>query len=664
MEIIKNAINDFKSSEIEYLDEIVQNLKEISFQKPKYQDLKFIKINTNENKSRDNPPHELEPIKQNMFITGRMGTGKTTCFDKIYHPFVARQDDRSPIKKYTTDITIQLEDESEKYRFTFKTKTTTRETVITLNSYDEETSLLIMRKIGLIDNPLLPVFFIPQDRNHDILISNDTYFKKFSKFSEILYKPAELKAKKEFKIFLKKLKKIQNETLRVNNHIKNRNIDIEADIDNYTNEINTITKFIDNFEKIKIKLEEIKTNKILRDKILLRNKIFKEITEIQHKLEKLNNIKEFEKNVKKSTNDEIKELYIEYDPICPICNDPISLKSFKQRKKRNQCFLCDDSYYNYPIKDRTPIYSHNEIEISKESLNFEEQLKSLKKQKITLNREINEIKEQTKDQNDELIEIMGNFYIDLNRPGFSIDDEFSRQTNLRENCQGIINEKRKEFERNNEKLEKIKNEIKIIDLTIEKISDYYHKFINELEKENREVFLEFIKNMEIYWKLISKNEKKVIYYNKYEDNLVLATISKNGNPRVDPIISLTSHKQTRISLSQLNVLRYAIHLSLIKSILKKYNALPIRTIIIDDPDDECREEFLEFLKETFLEDLNFQTIIFIDKLELVAEKIKGIHKKFEINEKIQNSDTFTFQTTLDNHLRKKSGLDNSNSEDD
>ena len=176
-----------------------------------------------------------------------------------------------------------------------------------------------------------------------------------------------------------------------------------------------------------------------------------------------------------------------------------------------------------------------------------------------------------------------------------------------------------------------------------------------MKKENDKFFYNYVNDITQFWKLISNDNKKTVNYNPIEDCLFIATISKNDKVRYSRINSLKTRKhQGRLSSSQLNALRYVIHFSLIKNILKKFKRLPIQSIFIDDPDNEFRKIFFEFIEREFIESLDYQIILFTTDSDLIKKKtLQGWKSKyFERNDKIQDSNTKTFQETIMKFVNK------------
>lgn len=657
METIENALSEFKKSNFEFLDTLIQNLHQYKSKEIHFQDLKIRKINTNENRDVDNLSQNLEMNKQNFIIIGAMGTGKTTCFDKIIHPFISRKNIKSPIQNYTTDIILELKNEKNEYKLIFKSPTVQKHPILTIEGYNEEASIPVLKNLGLIDNQIIRTFFISQDQNNDPLFELEDYIKDFSKFSEFFYNPKELEILEIYKKYLNSIEALFREKLQIKNQIINILIDIESDINNYEDLIASMKNFCKNFDLIKAKIQEIKDNNILREKVAKKKDINKKISDMENKLKKLNNINQFEEKVKMRTKDKIKQSYIDYDPICPICNNPISLKTFRERYNRKECFLCGESHYIYSKIQKIPDYEDNNIIILSGEFDFETELKKLKNQKIKIDKEIEKIKDSTNYSNNNLLNLMSEFYIDLNRPNFSIDEEFTRQKNLLTNYNKLLIDKKVDFEDNNKKLIELNLEIKNLEDGINLAEKHFKLYLEKLKQENDKFFSSFVNDLAKFWKMISSDNKKVVEYNQYENCLYVATISKNGNVRYGRIRSLKLRKHPgRLSSSQLNVLRYAIHFSLIKNILKKFQKLPIRSVIIDDPDNEFRNPFFKFIDEEFIRALNFQIIIFTNESEIVRRKIEEGWKytEFNRNEKIQNSNNESFQTTLQRYIKPKS----------
>jgi len=564
---------------------------------------------------------------------------------------------KSPIQNYTTDIIIELKNKKNEYKLIFKSPTTQKHPILTIEGYNEEISIPLLKNLGLIDNQIIRTFFISQDQINDPLFELEDYIQDFAKFSEFFYNPIELEIFEIYKKDLKSIKTLYHEKLQIKNQIVNVLFDLEFDINNYKDLITSIENFCNNFDLIKLKFQEIKNDNILRDKITKKKDINKKISDLEYKLKKLNNINQFEEKVKMRTKDKIKQSYINYNPICPICNNPISLKTFRERYERKECFLCGESSYIYSEIQKLPDYEDNNIIIPGDEYDFETELKKLKNQKKKIDDEIENIKDSTDYLDKNLLNLMSEFYIDLNRPNFSIEEELIRQNNLLTNYKKLLIDKEVDFEDNNKKLSKLNLELQNMEEGINLAIKHFKLYSEKLKQENDKFFSSFVKDLAKFWKMLSNDSKKVVEYNQYENCLFVATISKNGNVRYKPIQSLKPRKHPgRLSSSQLNVLRYAIHFSLVKNILKKFQKLPIRSVIIDDPDNEFRNSFFKFIEEEFIKALNFQIIIFTTDSEIVRSKIEEGWRftEFNRNEKIQNSNTNSFQTTIQSYIKPKS----------
>ncbi len=165
-EIINQAIKACMNSKSKYLNNFAFKLEKLKVQKFEFKDLKISSIKTNENRRVDNPHHEIKIDNNNFLIIGEMGTGKTTCFDKIFHPFVSSDEIHSPIQGYLTDLKIIFNNDAEQYNFVFKTSTSERKTKVLLNENDEEKSSSLLNQIGLFSNKYLPIFIILQNPIH------------------------------------------------------------------------------------------------------------------------------------------------------------------------------------------------------------------------------------------------------------------------------------------------------------------------------------------------------------------------------------------------------------------------------------------------------------------------------------------------------------------
>ena len=658
LSLINKIINNFKDSSIKYLEDLALDLEKFSTQKLDFQNLKIKYIKTNENRQVDNPAHEIDFDKKNYFILGEMGTGKTTFFDKIYHTFTSRDEIYSPIQNYITDIEIILENKKNEYSLVFKTSTVEpKKTSIYLNDYNQESSLELLEQLGLTYSYINQILFISQLPKDDKLFEDLTNIKDFTLFSEFFYDPIEKQLNSILNKKITDLNKVKLELLNERTHFENILIDLTSEIKEYKSILTNINDFIKNFDNIKIKIEELKNNIELRDKLSKKREINNKISDLEAKIEKVNNLKELEKKTKISSKDRYKELYIEYNPVCPICSDLISLKEFQKRYNKDLCFLCGDSRYSYSDSKKTPDYDNSEIFYSDIYLNYDKKLKILNEEKINVEKEIQNIRlESKKAIPEKLIEIMSNFYIDINRPGFSLDEELNRQINLKENYENLIIQKEEEIKKFKHRIDTSLEHEKIIEKALDIMIINYELLQNELKKETDKFFMNFIKDIQNYWQKISKEKKKNIEYLPIEKCLSVVTVSKNAKTRVTKIRTIKPRKkQRRLSNSQLNALRYSIHFSLLKNLLEKYENLPIRSMLIDDPDSECRETLLNFLEKDFLSAYNFQAIIFVTESEEVKKRINDFwyYREFKKNEELENIGSKSYQMSLDLYLKSR-----------
>ena len=669
LDLINKTIINFKKSKIEYLEDLALDLEKISTQKLNFQDLKIKYIKTNANRQVDNPSHEIDFNKNNFFIIGEMGTGKTTFFDKVCHAFVSQEEILSPIQNYVTDIKIILKNEKKEYSLVFKTSTTEpKKTNFYLNDYDQETSLELLRQMGLVSNHINQILFISQLPKDDKLFEGLPDIENLNSFSELFYDPIERQLNS---ILAKKktdLKELKLELMNERTQLENILIDLNSDIEEYKSSFENINDFIENFDRIETVIDELKINTELKNEFSKKREISKKILDLKKKIEKINNLKQLEKKTKITSIDKIKELYIEYNPICPICSDLISLKTFQKRYNKELCFLCSDSKYSYSDSKETPNYDDSEIFYSELYLNYDEKIKVLKEDKANIEKKIQNIKLETRREIPEkLIEIMSNFYIDINRPGFSLNEELKRQIKLKDNYKKLIAQKEEEITKIKYRLRVSLDHENRIREALNILKRNYDVIQNDLRKETNKFFMNFINDITNFWQNISQEEKKNIEYLPNKKCLAVVTVSKNRKSRVTPISTIKpKKKRRRLSNSQLNALRYSIHFSLLKNLLKKYEKLPIRSILIDDPDNECRESLLDFLENDFLSKYNFQAIILTTESEEIKKRINDFwhYWKFDKNEELENIGSTSYQISLQSYLNQKNDENQSENEVD
>jgi len=652
MSYFEDALEKLKKSSIDELVELANDFEYIVELNQNYENLKINLIETGENLQADNPAHTIELNCNNGFIIGGMGTGKTTCYDKISHPFIAEDQIKSPIKNYVTDLKIEFKMHTT-HNFRFHTSTSLSATQINID--EKKDPLKLLRELGLFKNHIIPAFFIPQLPENDKLFESDQDIEDFSRFSRYFYSTNEIKAETLFENRVNELnQKIDAKVLRKNKFEINF-IENSAEIEKVSQKINLISGFINNYDLIINKLDYIKSNRELKKKINRRKKIIEEIRELRSRKEKLEKINEAQKITHKKHSDNVKELYIDYSPKCPECDEMVSLKVFEQRYQKKNCLLCGISDYEYSVQKITPIKIDEDIIPKKLKKNYKVNLNKLHDDLIEVNNEINDIKKSTDFSEKEVTDLMSIFYLDLNRPGFSSDEEYNREVELQKNKKDYLRDLK---EKNKNIIQIIDDvEVEIVDLlaTLEELNEIYIDFKIKVKKNILRFFDSFIESIKEFWTELCGEDKKGIEYFPDNKKLHIVSVHNIGTTRANKIESLR-RPHGRISDSQLNALRYAIHLSLIKNLFKKNIKCPIRFILIDDPDKEFRDKFLQFLKKNFIDDMNFQVIIFSTPSDEINKYVKGGWKSinFEKNQDLEYIMSKNYQISLTKFLKERS----------
>jgi len=660
MGILEDGIQKLEKSNLSIIVDLIHDIKDATLEVLNYKDLKIYEADTNDNTQADNPAHILQPKTKNFFIIGPIGTGKTTCFDKFLHSFVSKEKITSPIQGYITDIKMLLNNEDEQFKFVFSTSTKKNTSNIILNDYNEEKSKALLKKLGLINNHILPILFISQNPKDDFILEDDEFFIKFSKFEEFFYSSSEKKIKTQCLKARMELKNRIFEQLSRINHYELQSININSEIEDLANSIKNIHDFINNFEDINNNLKFLKSDTQLKKKINYKKEIQSKINKLNSKTKKIIKISEFEEQLRKSYNDEIKELFLEAEPKCPICSELVDLKFFEKRYYNDLCFMCGASKYDYSILKRDIIYDNlsQEFYEFEPKIDYQHEIDILKKDLKNINEEIKKLKTNATDSAFKTLKIMSNFYFDLNRPGFSITEEFQRQQELLTNNNMLLERKNTESEEVRKSIEDIKNVLVDYDESLSLIEEFYSKLKEHQKEVNKLAFKNFINDIKLYWQEISGEDKKGIEYDEDRDKLFVISVTHKGTPRTNQIESL-KRSHGRLSKSQLNALRYAIHLSLIKNVLQKIEKLPLKTIFIDDPDIECRERLIQILENRFVKDFNFQLIVFTtDSTEISKRKDKNWdYIFFERNTMLASINSKTYQSSLESFFSNREGSD-------
>ncbi len=656
IEKIDTAILEFGNSNNEILKNISQRLKEIKTRKIKFKNFKFNLIKSESNYQVDNPSHIVSAECKNVLINGDMGTGKTTFFDKLLHLFYNWELNMSPLQGLVTDITIELRNGKEEHHH-IKFTSSGKARKLLVDEYNDITSLQILKDLGLIENDLVPIFFIGQRPENFLPLAE--FGDNFSRFKQYFYHFTDKEILEVFKENLKNVRKTVNQNQELMVHYNNAILDLNFEIEDLSEKDKDIKFFIENFSEIQNKLQFLKNDEVLLQKVSEKKEIEREISDIKRKRIKIENLSKIEipsaKLLKKEKPDTYHfryDLYVNYPNRCPICANFLSFDRFYKAVDKKRCFLCRSENFQYPE------YSPNVKELSGSEkdglgsygeLDYSIQINKMQKRKAEIEKEIEEIKTKAnfwKSQHDtDVLKIMSKFYRDLNRSNFSMDEEYSRQNEVFKNNKEILLMKQKQKTDFISKIETLKVRDKENQTLLNSLKKYYDAFTKQVEEELSKNFDQFKLDIEYFWaKLSADNIKSIVVK---DNKLYAVTFNEKGTSRPIQINSLIHKTQKRISESQLNVLRYAIHLSLIKNFVEKYSDVPLRTIIIDDPDTKGIYRFMILLEEEFSKSLDFQIIT------LTSENIKDLPWKNEFftrNEKNLKKDESTYQASLDEFL--------------
>lgn len=626
-----------------------EKIQKLSESKLDYQNFKIKKIRTNENNQVNNPSHEIDFDKENYWILGVINTGKTTYFDKIYDFFVRPMDYGSPIKtNILNSSTLALLNQVEDLEIILDIKSNSDRKVseILINSNTNDLQIY-----GLWENKLNLINFITQKTIDDEFFKQQDFnIGNFSDFSyNYLIKNNILQIFDEIQSSNNQIKQdiktIENELISIDLNIINlenetkdlseRKYNIELFL-NYTNEIRD---YLENYKRD----EEIENLMVAKKEILRKKKV------IKNRLNREESTKKYENKVYKQTDKNIKDLYYELDPFCPICGNVQTLKAFKKKYDKASCYLCGEYKFDYEIKDTIKVVKKPEKVKDGENLVKkidylnDELTKIIRKININLNK-----KKKTEISN-ELRILLNVYYLDLIRPGFSFDEEIQRKKELKENFEYLYKTKTKDLESYKkkkktltEKQKKSKNNFVLLKSVLEEIKTKQQDKIKKL-------FNKIVQSISEYWQRITNDPIGDMFYFSNSQSLQYVTVSNNNKPWPNPIRDIK--KDNQLSDSALNALRYAIHLSFLKILYDERAYLPLKFIIIDTPDYEINSAFYNVLEEDFIKKRNFQIIILSTRKSAPFESWTS--EKFEKYKKRKKMDKETRQMVIDYFLKPK-----------
>ena len=595
---------------------------ELDFQNFKVQDIKTVG-----NHKVVNPPHKINFNCENFWIIGEIGRGKTTFFDKIYHFFCFNEKATSPIQDLTTNLTIKLKNK-ESYNIVFNTYSKEKITVLRLDDYNESESSNILKKKGIIDNNLLKLNFISQNMQDDAIYNSNLKVSNFFELNkEYFLDERENRILNRFSEIIKEQTKLYKNLINQKFQINHTILNLSREIEKNEETLDNIQLFIENIEKIKDYINNLKVDNELRELYVKKKNIESEIFGQKSKLKKLNQIKKFgqEYSTRKKDDTFLRSLYVNYEPICPICSNFVSFNKFKTRYNSKNCYLCGDSSYDY-IEQEESISDEKSNEKPKlaniKSLQYflNKKINELKREKENIDKEINKFKQFTQPIDQDLKEIINNNYLDLTRPRFSLDEEFNRKVELKNHYSELIQNQKELLNNHQKKLEVLQKNEKLTRYVREILNKNYESLKEKFEENIQAIFKNFIKDLRYYWSKLTNESIKTIIYNKNEDILKIAAVSTTGTRFFFNITSLRLTDQRHFSQGQSNALRFAIHFSIIKNLYEKFQKFPLKTIIIDEPPLGIKKELFNVIKEDLIPKLDFQFIILsTEKEELFLE---------------------------------------------
>ena len=355
-----------------------------------------------------------------------------------------------------------------------------------------------------------------------------------------------------------------------------------------------------------------------------KKKIQDKIFEQESKIKKFNQIKKFEKNYPSKKQEDkafMKSLYINYGPLCPICSNFISMDSFQKRYNSDKCYLCGDSPYDFIEKEETIDGEDTEVEsiiIDLKSLQYflNNKKNELIKEKEKIENNIKEHKQFTQPIDNEVKKIINQNYLDLTRPGFSIEEELNRKKELKNHYSELVNSQKEILNDHEEKIDFLQQKKESL-IKIKKILEKsYQTLKDKLDAKIKNIFKKFINDLRSLWSKLTDDPLRTIIYDRNDDLLIIGAVSTSGSRFLFNIKSLKLKKEERhFSHSQSNALRFAIHFSLIKNLFEKYEKFPLKTVFIDAPPTGIKERLYKIIKEDFLNKLDFQFIIFSKEKE-------------------------------------------------
>lgn len=626
-----------------------EKIQKLSESKLDYQNFKIKKIRTNENNQVNNPSHEIDFDKENYWILGDINTGKTTYFDKIYDFFVRPMDYGSPIKtNILNSSTLALLNQVEDLEIILDIKSNSDRKVseILINSNTNDFQIY-----GLWENKLNLINFITQKTIDDEFFKQQDF--NIGNFSDFSYNYL---IKNNILQIFDEIQSSNNQIKQDIKTIENELISIDLNIINLENETKDLSErkynielFLNYTNEIRDYLENYKRDEEIENLMVAKKEILRKKKGLKNRLNREESTKKYENKVYKQTDKNIKDLYYELDPFCPICGNAQTLKAFKKKYDKASCYLCGEYKFDYEIKDTIKVVKKPEkVEdgenlVKKIDYLNDELTKIIKKININLNK-----KKKTEISN-ELRKLLNVYYLDLIRPGFSFNEEIQRKKELKENFEYLYKTKTKDLELYKKKKQTLTEKQKRSKNNFVQLKSVLEEIKTKQEDKIKKLFNKIIQSISEYWQRITNDPIGDMFYFSNSQSLQYVTVSNNNKPWPNPIRDIK--KDNQLSDSALNALRYAIHLSFLKILYDEHAYLPLKFIIIDTPDYEINSAFYNVLEEDFIKKRNFQIIILSTSKSALFESWNS--EKFEKYEKRRKMDKETRQMVIDYYLKPK-----------
>ncbi|WP_371804546.1 hypothetical protein [Candidatus Lokiarchaeum ossiferum] len=603
----KEIIEDLKVNvSIDFIKEITSLLN----LKMEFKNYKINTVYTTSNLQVDNPERRISPKSKSTLIIGSSGIGKTTFFDKLVHPIVFPYSIYSPINGYVTGLKIHYSSEEDDLEFKFTT-TIPNKINITINGEQSSENSDIAKSFGLYASFLTSFFFICGQIDHFHLFSH--FNGNINQYKRYFYHPIDLSvislfdsAIKDYKL---KIEEIKNKiyTLSYSNN------QLNSFISKANKEIQEYQLFLDNKNEIKALLEKLRSeiehkelNFELRE---IRNRLriinYKITTENQI----LSDIEENSISPKYSTEYHrfLREEYQDSPKTCFNCNKDFTFPHFVKKYESNKCFICNNNYNGYEEFTGEKFQPNMKKKGKQDGLlKFILEKSPLEDKKKEILKKIQSIEEKKlSDEELSLKKIMSPFFFEIKYNNFEemikkfVSSQLSRRELVIEYSDRIkkSKEKLKEISTNLHKLEDIRNFI----------AKYKQDFLILLESDIEDTFTLFSSKISEFWHLLSKISDKII--EEKDGQLFVVSVSKKSLLPVSTKITGLDPKQRRLSTNLVEILRYSLQLAFIYCLSQKFQKIPIKTIIFDDPNQKYIKSLIKLLNSVFVKNLGFQIIL-------------------------------------------------------